>query len=116
MVVGTVLRIGRTIYQISRNLDRNLARANPGLRAIDKFAPPHLRGRARQLYRYGEASIVPISILANYLRNDAPDSPGNELQTPFTKRQRFTSRKPYQTRRRRTKRNDCRYPAKQYFN
>ncbi len=36
---------------------------------------------------------------------NAPDSPGNDIGIPFTKRPKFTSRKSYQTRSRRTRSN-----------
>ncbi len=68
------------------------------------FPRSRLMGRA---VRHG----LTTGSVAGTLINVAPDSPGNELQKPFQKRQRFTPGKSYQTRRRFTRRNFTRCPT-----
>ncbi len=105
----------QTGLKIAKIFQKGSERFNPGLRAIDRFAPPHLRTPAKRLYRYGEAGIVPISILVNYLKSEAEDTPGNGIQTPWIK---SPTRKPYKTRFRQStgynRRNTTKYSDRKY--
>ncbi len=66
--------------------------------------------RSRLVGRGVRHGLTAGSVAGTFI-NNAPDTPGNGVQKPFTKQQPFTSRKPYQTRFRFTNRN-C--PGRRY--
>ncbi len=57
--------------------------------------------RSRLVGRGVRHGLTAGSVAGTFI-NKAPDTPGNDAQIPFTKRQSVTPRKPYQTRQRRT--------------
>ncbi len=78
----TLTSIGRAI-QTGVRISKRLGKYDPGLRTIDKFAPPHLRKPLRGLYKAGQAGILGkdlVSIAYDYMQ--APDTPGNAI--PFS--------------------------------
>ncbi len=101
----TLTSIGRAI-QTGVRISKRLGKYDPGLRTIDKFAPPHLRKPLRGLYKAGQAGILGkdlVSIAYDYMQ--APDTPGNAIQTPVFK---SPSRSNFKTRNRRTISSRCR--------
>ncbi len=107
MVFGQILKIGTTVFRYRKYIYRTLAAQD---RAIDKAFK--VGGYSRQT-RYGARhGALAGSVIGSLISSNAPDTPGNELQKPFEKRQRVTPRKPYQTRYRRTRRYCPGQPAK----
>jgi len=97
----SLISLGRAI-QTGTRFAKGLGRFDPGLRTIDKFAPPHLRKPLRGLYKAGQAGILGkdlISIAYDYMT--AEDSPGNGAPPVF---KQYASRKTYKTRHRPTRR------------
>ncbi len=96
MVIGTIARIAfrhrKTLYKILTAQDRAIGSA-------------WKRGGYGRQTRYGVRTGAAVGTLtAPFITNLAPDSPGNELPIPVQKRQQFTTRPPYKTRYRPTKR------------
>ncbi len=112
MVLGPAIKIAQTVFKYRKYIYRTLVAQD---RAIDKAFK--VGGYSRQT-RYGARhGALAGSIIGTIISNNAPDTPGNELQIPFQKsRQQFTPRKSYQTRSRRTSRTDSRYCVQRYPN
>ncbi len=75
------------------------------------------RGGYGRQTRYGVRTGAAVgTLVAPFITNIAPDSPGNELQKPVQKRQRPQTYKPHQTRGRRTTRSYPERPSVCYPN
>ncbi len=97
----TLLTGLRTGIKLAGRIDRKY---NINKIFVDKYVPPGYRKLTRQIFDaagfigggYGLYNVIQSLY--------APDTPGNSGQTVFQKRQQYTPRKSYQTRRRSTNR------------
>ncbi len=115
MTLVGAIKIIQTIHKVSKIYNKRISGFDPGLRTIDKFAPPHLRKPLRTLYKIGTAGTIVKGVsdeLYNYMSAD--DSPGNGPISPYVKP--FKTGKLYQTRRRQTIRNCVRRRRYNKFN
>ncbi len=92
MVLGAGIRIAQTVFRYRKYIYRTLVAQD---RAIDKAFK--VGGYSRQT-RYGARHGALAGSVIGTIISNAPDSPGNEFQKPFQKRQRITTRTPYKTR------------------
>ncbi len=97
MVISVIARI---VQRLGSQGFRQLYRAvNYQDKIIDKsWSYARIAKPIRQGVRHGAAGGALTGTFLKELL--APDSPGNEFQKPFQKRQRITPSKPYQTRQR----------------
>ncbi len=95
VLIPAAIKIAQTVFRYRKYIYRTLVAQD---RAIDKAFK--VGGYSRQT-RYGARhGALAGSIIGTLISNNAPDSPGNELQKPFSKRQRTATSKPYKTRNR----------------
>ncbi len=113
MVIGVIARVAqiafrhrKTIYNVLTAQDRVIGSS-------------FRRGGYSKATQYGARhGALAGTVIGSVLSNIAPDSPGNELQKPFQKvpRKQPPTRKPYQTRRRRSSRSSPECPRFQQPN
>ncbi len=98
MVIGSLIKTIHAGYKFYQRTNKIFGKSDPGLRAIDKYAPPHFRRTTRGLYKIGTAALGGKGTYDIYMMT-ASDSPGNNVVfPPQIPRKPFTTRKPYQTR------------------
>ncbi len=106
MVLGQILKVGSVIIKHRKAIYAVLTAQD---RYIDKAMKAGRYGlQARRGVRHG---ALAGSVIGSFI-NNAPDSPGNGIQTPFFKQPKTS--KPYQTRRRSTKRYYPECPTRKY--
>jgi len=106
VLVSTIVRIGQVAA-------RAITRYN---RYESKLFDSAYRGFPRSVGRGARHGYIGGTIAGTLLGNDAPDTPGNELQKPFQKSPKYASQTYQQnkTRRRQTGRCNPRY-RRQYY-
>ncbi len=100
-IIGTGIRLGfryrKTIYKILTAQDRVIGSA-------------WKRGGYGRQTRYGvRTGAAAGTLVAPFITNFAPDTPGNELQKPVQKRERPSPSKPYKARSRFPRRSNPEY-------
>ncbi len=111
MVIVTGIKTGIDIVKIFAKFAKSTGKYSPGLRAIDKYAPPHYRPSLRKAYKYGEAAVAAKGVydLLN-IDNTKNAIPKKTFRTP-AKRQ--TRNYMVKSRTKRFNYNNC-YPRKRY--
>ncbi len=107
MVISIIATTIRLAFRYRKGLYKVLTAQDRAIGAAWK------RGGYGRQTRYGiRTGAGAGTLIAPFISNFAPDSPGNELQKPVQKRQSITPRKPYKTRSRQSTRNPPCYPTR----
>ncbi len=94
MVIAIVTKIAQIAFRHRKTIYKVLTAQD---RAIGSS---FRKGGYSKATQYGARhGALAGTVIGSVLSNIAPDSPGNEFQKPFEKRQRVTPSKPYQARR-----------------
>ncbi len=108
VILSSAIKIASTVFKYRKYIYRTLVAQD---RAIDKAFK--VGGYSRQV-RYGARhGALAGSLIGTVISNNAQDSPGNEFSEPIQKKpKQYTPSRPYKTRGRYPRRNECWYPGK----
>ncbi len=104
----TIVPVLKQAVRIAGRIDRKY---NLNKIFIQKYVPPGYRKSANKLVDIAGLLGGGLGIVRFIESLYAADTPGNGATIPFKKRQQFTTRKSYQTRRRYSRRNPSRCPS-----